>query len=277
MLPLLDLPSGNYLIASHTHRNKVFYAGRLGSKPSKPTQGVIPPLHAPGVHNLDDDATMPKHVSYFADGSNDWAFLEELDEDLPIAFVAPGSPRNSTTSRDSDSDSALSPVAEVASTPGTPALVADSALHSSESSDECDAAPASVRFARSRGAKGPRGRKVFAVSGEQPEWHLERLASGRYALTMRGAPTGIRDGLLLAYDAHASAPAEAVEEWELRPHVVPGPKGRERERELVYTIEWATGGAGWVRQGSEGSIAVAPMSGQICEEELWKILPLTSA
>ena len=61
------------------------------------------------------------------------------------------------------------------------------------------------------------------------QWHLEKLVNGRYTLTTLGAPTAIRGGLLLAYDAKAQATRS--EEWELRPHVVPGARGRE----VVYT------------------------------------------
>lgn len=277
MLPLPDLSTGYYLIASHTHRNKVFYAGQLDTHPSQPVKPAQPslPRLGGGEHDCDDEDTLASFaptrqpVSYFADGADDWAFLEQLDEDSPIPWrllpsASPGA--------ESDGDRSLSPVSEG----GTPPLVADSGVGSSDSSDE-DSSD-SVRFARdlpslARRKKSARGRKVYAVSNEKPEWLLERLPNGRYTIKMCGAPTGIRDGLLLAYESHASA--EAVEEWELRPHVVAGPKGRERERELVFTIEWATGGAGWVRQGNDGPIAVAPMSGQIREEELWKIVPLT--
>ncbi|EKM61827.1 uncharacterized protein PHACADRAFT_248696 [Phanerochaete carnosa HHB-10118-sp] len=284
MLPLAHLPTGYYLIASHTHSSKVTYAGRLSSSSSKAAKRAMPLLSAFDEDDEDDTLVLAVNrktaVSYFKDSTDDWAFLEQLDEELPLRTSAPSTPSTTAVDSESDVDSPLSPILEGSSAPTTPLLVTDSALESSESDDEEDTGR--VRFAKdmrslARRAKHARGRKVFAVPGEQPQWLLEKLPNGRYTIKTLGAPTGIRDGLLLAYDAHFAA--QAVEEWELRPHVVPGPKGRERERELVYTIEWASGGAGWVRQGGadEELISVAPMSGQVREDELWKIVPVSIA
>lgn len=262
MLPLAHLPTGYYLIASHTHSSKVTYAGRLSSSSSKPARSAMQLLPAFCDGEDEDALTLAVHrkaaVNYFEDSIDDWAFLEQLDEDSPLRVSAPGTPSTIAADSESDADSPLSPILEGSSAPATPPLVADFTLGSSESEAEEEVADR-VRFAKdmrslARRAKGARGRKVFAVPGEQPQvgvcfglwrrtsvlnewytqWLLEKLANGRYTIKTLGAPTGIRDGLLLAYDAH-NAPAQAVEEWELRPHVVPGPKGRERERELVYT------------------------------------------
>ncbi|PSS02363.1 hypothetical protein PHLCEN_2v4056 [Hermanssonia centrifuga] len=105
---------------------------------------------------------------------------------------------------------------------------------------------------------------------DAPKWVIEKLPNGRYRLKALGAPTGIRGGLLWAYDDEVEDTEDAeVEEWHLRPYrsVSPGSASH-------YTIEWATGGAGWVRQSNEPytQIAVAPLSGQGKEEELWTVV-----
>ena len=68
----------------------------------------------------------------------------------------------------------------------------------------------------------------MSVSFRCPDTVVHRVRDTLH--TIRGHAA--RDGVLVAYNG---ALTTCVEEWELRPHVVPGPKGREREREVAYT------------------------------------------
>jgi hypothetical protein len=65
------------------------------------------------------------------------------------------------------------------------------------------------------------------------QWLVEKLPNGRYRLTTLGAPTGIRDGLLWAYEHASTLDEKKVEEWELKPHIVPGINGLKNE--VLYT------------------------------------------
>ena len=182
MFPLADLPTGHYLIASHTHTNRIAYAGRLSASPRQTkTKTAAPLLPAPGDSDDEHSSALAVRAgggaaSYFADGADDWAFLERLDEDSPLPFTspsalparispsAPGTPPSTAVDAD---DAPLSPLDAA-----TPPLVG-SALASSDD-EEVDEDAGRVRFVQdmhslARRVRGARGQKVFAVSGATGE------------------------------------------------------------------------------------------------------------
>lgn len=61
---------------------------------------------------------------------------------------------------------------------------------------------------------------------------MEKQPSGRYILKTVGAPTGIKDGLLWAYDKPHVFGEKNVEQWELYPYVRTNAKG---VKETYYT------------------------------------------
>jgi len=98
-------------------------------------------------------------------------------------------------------------------------------------------------------------KRVFCPTDhDEPElWQIRALPNGRYKLSARGAPTGARNGLLLAFLLDDQGP----EEW-----VITKRKVDDSDRSL-YTIETANRNAGWIALRDEADppnqIAVRPL------------------
>ncbi|KAE9385274.1 hypothetical protein BT96DRAFT_1092054 [Gymnopus androsaceus JB14] len=108
-------------------------------------------------------------------------------------------------------------------------------------------------------------------------WEIESLGNGRYKIKCGGAPTGVYDSHLCAFLLIDEAEGGKAEEWTIT-------KERGLDGNEGYTIQSASGQAGWVARGDgeDHQVAILPLivaktyPPMFPLNELWNIQPIKS-